>query len=1101
MRTGTALLALVLWAVPALAAEVTGTVVDPTGAPVAGSRVWVTGSVVRDEAIEQYERSATTDETGRFVCEVPDPGSEPRPAIVLAYAPGRALATACVETAGEPATITLLAPAPRGGRVTGPDGQPIAGVAVRLAALESPVHGDGWSLVGQTPLPKDGFPEARAVTDADGRYSLACLPPDANARVEFRSERFGCATISSSNGWDLAIEGIGALRVRLTGEGAGRLAGCPVGAMALRDAPSPEFRAEGVMGADGTFDAGPVAAGSYMVWVGGQPPEGPRVRTATVEVKPGDGTDALLPLVVLSTMRGRLVDAETGEGIAGGSVSVRTFEPQTGGAQTAATTAADGSFETRCFPGRRSLSAAGPKDGAPNTIAGWLPFRMGDSFEVGPTGVDLGAVRLHRGYRLRVRVVDQTGAPVAGARVASDGATVDGAITSSGATITSDADGLAVSDWLPPSTYRLSAREGLRATRAPTEVVLGPDTGPVTLVLEAGVLSLATVRVVDESGLGLAGISAELETHALGEETLEVEAGVQIPGTGLASGPDGTVTIAGLAPGKAYAVRVGARGVGHAMTEFWPAVGGQAHDLGTLVLPLRRGTIEGLVRDAAGQPLVGATVTAVDPGTTATTGSDGRFRLASVSDRPQVVVAQAEGHLLEGTVATPGTEVALVLPNAEEALCGEPVPFPRPAWDADEVTPQLVRLLVDALRQMATEGSRLGWDIAGLLGSLRMLDGSAATRVAEELGRELPPTHSASLPPPRAVMSLAEALGMLERQAEPGAQLAALVGASAQVIDVQPEAARRCLLAAAGIAGGMAGRSRAELVDYARLGEMLVRLGEPEGERLLRDAGAEADTLGSDYASVKARGQVGALLCALHVEAGLALIATVGNEQERGDCLCQAAGHAARSDPERALAVVEMLRGSAYQQRALLAVLPWLADRDPERAAQLAAGLGAGSQCAVVLARAACATDPGHRRWLLERAAAALDGPRAGTPSVSDSASLADLACLAHQLGYGQPRQLALRALLAWGSRTWRDDTLEHAAHLAEPLTLVAPDLAAPMVQELYSAPKGDQRAGAAEAVALPAERRERALLAGDPSQGGLARERPHPRLVPEGYW
>jgi hypothetical protein len=158
------LLTLVL-AVPTQSRELSGTVVDDRGKPVAGAAV-----VFKQSAADQPANPQTrTDAAGRFRLSAPI-ASWGRVPTLWVYQPG--LALAAVDTGADfPATINLRAPLPRTITIEGPDGKPIAGAKVGPEAV---VFVTGH--LRRTITPPIVLAESlAATTGADGKVTFDCI--------------------------------------------------------------------------------------------------------------------------------------------------------------------------------------------------------------------------------------------------------------------------------------------------------------------------------------------------------------------------------------------------------------------------------------------------------------------------------------------------------------------------------------------------------------------------------------------------------------------------------------------------------------------------------------------------------------------------------------------------------------------------------------------------------------------------------------------------------------------------------------------------------------------------------------------------------------
>ncbi len=173
---------------------VAGRVVDPAGAPVAGAQVKVgprgghiidLPSGVRGTAPQPV--AVITDADGRFTYPgALPPGDQPVSVTARGW-PNWSGSVAVKE--GETATmeIALETPATIVGRVVDASGAAVPGANV----VESVEHQGGWHF--------DAFPAPRAVTDADGGFTLRWVPPglrELNGRVGKRPD-LGRATVKA----------------------------------------------------------------------------------------------------------------------------------------------------------------------------------------------------------------------------------------------------------------------------------------------------------------------------------------------------------------------------------------------------------------------------------------------------------------------------------------------------------------------------------------------------------------------------------------------------------------------------------------------------------------------------------------------------------------------------------------------------------------------------------------------------------------------------------------------------------------------------------------------------------------------------------------
>lgn len=291
------------------------------------------------------------------------------------------------------------------------------------------------------------------------------------------------------------------------------------------------------------------------------------------------GLAAFLFLVPARTVSGQVLDAETGEPLAGAVVRVEGRE---------LSTATDGTFTAS---GVRFGSAVSVDARGYQPVSSVVGIAGQISFVVPP--------RVFEGY-----VVDAaTGMPVVGARL-SAGSVAAG----------SDEQGRFRLPRLDPGTEVV-----VSATGFGREAVSYQDQIPAELRLKPNVLEL---RVIDQySGQPVEG--AEASSGGISART----------------GPQGQVRLDYLP--EAAEVTVSASGYATGTARF--------QDANLVEVKLRPNVLTGLVKDSAGKPVAGATVS--DGSRTATTDGQGAFRLESVTETFKLSVSASgyERKLVEVT--------------------------------------------------------------------------------------------------------------------------------------------------------------------------------------------------------------------------------------------------------------------------------------------------------------------------------------------------------------------------------------------------------------------------------------------------------------------
>jgi 5-hydroxyisourate hydrolase-like protein (transthyretin family) len=173
---------------------VTGRVLDPVGKSLPNARVAVLADRKRQVGdIDGRHRNilmgtATADASGRFTLESPAiPARLLDRLSLIATAPGRGLGMVELkaDAARQDTSITLAAEAPVEGRLVDVQGQPAAGVAVRVAKLNFKHELRPYDAKGAPSL----WP-APATTDSGGRFRMLGLGANVTATFEVEDPRF-----------------------------------------------------------------------------------------------------------------------------------------------------------------------------------------------------------------------------------------------------------------------------------------------------------------------------------------------------------------------------------------------------------------------------------------------------------------------------------------------------------------------------------------------------------------------------------------------------------------------------------------------------------------------------------------------------------------------------------------------------------------------------------------------------------------------------------------------------------------------------------------------------------------------------------------------
>lgn len=484
--------------------EISGTVIDGTGAPIAGA--WVSaGPPPREGSADiprrELQAGASTGTDGRFRLGRLKPGE------VYSVQAARTgflppLANPLVPLAGRPpAVVLVLVPTrPASGRVLDAQGVPVSGAEIRLSPAGSP----------RRTTPPD------AVSDARGRFTVASIPALAldvevlrkgHARGLVRNFKVPPRIPPGDTVVDLGTIRLrqGAALAGIVVDGQGRpVAGASVYqveelrppselASRLRDDPP-----AATTGTDGRFSLADQPRGlptHLFVSARGFLP-------ATVRgVRPPTAPPLRLRLTPGRRFIGRVLDPE-GLPVAGARVTLDCQQAAPGRrdllvghlVSKSATTATDGRFELDELPeGQGKLAIAAPGFVTAEGLAVSLPQAPDEEK----------TVVLVRGATLEGQVATTAGEPVAGARVLAGPAAS-----------LSDADGLFRTDEVPlgPLVVEVAHPHYPRHRR---RLEIEPGVNRIEVVFEAG--TSARGRVVDEAGSPVPGATAVLEPLRRGE--------------------------------------------------------------------------------------------------------------------------------------------------------------------------------------------------------------------------------------------------------------------------------------------------------------------------------------------------------------------------------------------------------------------------------------------------------------------------------------------------------------------------------------------------------------------------------------------------------
>jgi protocatechuate 3,4-dioxygenase beta subunit len=446
-----------------------GRVVDEVGAPIEGAHVTAN---LEGATISLGTNVATCDDHGRFGFAVLAPGSYVISARDGVHAPSNAAPVAV-----EAAPIT-------GVEIVMPRGGVIAGVVSDATGHRAPFA--AVRVAGREASP-DLADVARATADAQGQFELRGLP-----RTKLRA--VASADDAVSKLVELDLSAMPAIReLQLVVEAPAVITGIVVDE---RGQPAPEVRVTAIpdmlsgggMAALSTWEGAPVTtdgAGGFTLRL----PPGPyrlwAMRAGGAIFTGGDlGTtahtgDRGVRLVLASP--GALI----GRIVIDGGAAPPTHATVTVGLLSSATASADGTFRIADLKAERTSARIRGAEFAELVVPDIV-------IEPGKT-TDLGTITVHRGRRVVGRVVDTTGAPIAGARVrlgrsldASSDDTSDLVDFGDVASARSDRDGSFVVVGVGARESHVVADHSTRGRSNAATVPAGTDDPPaVTLVLRA----------------------------------------------------------------------------------------------------------------------------------------------------------------------------------------------------------------------------------------------------------------------------------------------------------------------------------------------------------------------------------------------------------------------------------------------------------------------------------------------------------------------------------------------------------------------------------------------------------------------------------------
>lgn len=536
---------LFLWCAPAPCELISGRVVDADGQAVEGARVWADADTP-GVPIETAVAIALTDADGRFALDAPEhelPLTRTR-FQVTAYRDGLALGGCTAHGFGDHVTITLRRQAPFVGRVINERREPMAGVSVALAWY-APLPG----------LPAPRFPVGEGMrgpftarTDERGVFTLPMVPPDAYPALLLSAEGYGSRLAAAPpNPGFLRLTPAGRVIVEVTG------APDPTALVGLEmemlgwGVDRVAARSSGGEEAVGwVFDD--VAPGHYSLNLPAQPGGSHRLPDRlSVDVRSGQTSRIEIEPVETVPVVGRVIDRNTGTGIAGATVLLRRAYEQH---EASSVTDADGGFATRCVPGSYLILLETESRYAETA------FNLCAEISTEAEQVRLPDIECEKLHIQRFFVMAPDGTPAEGAEVRVE-VPPDVPIPAVNVfprwqLLWSDGNGTCSLAGIPSGHSYIACATRGESGSSIVEFVAGETPDPVRLELRESTLCTLTVRVTDQDGNPLQGVQVTSGPNVLNPSSLSPVSNILPSANIIATGADGVATFPGMLPDRAY---------------------------------------------------------------------------------------------------------------------------------------------------------------------------------------------------------------------------------------------------------------------------------------------------------------------------------------------------------------------------------------------------------------------------------------------------------------------------------------------------------------------------------------------------------------------
>jgi RNA polymerase sigma factor (sigma-70 family) len=1085
LTASTAITAVVLaWPAPAAAPaiedpprvgkdDLAGRVIDKAGTAVADVQVWaIGGRVVEPVTVAR----ATTDRQGRYVL----PGAWAHKAAkalgdqrlgVFARAPDGRVGwltnygrEELVRQGGE---IELQPVSEVRGRVTDQDVRPITGATIATEGFWKPTESGFRELMELVPETAAAY---AAHTAADGSFALKAIPQGSLVEVKITPQGREPARVS----WNTAQPAVITLDHRL-GRIKGRLkptdAGGFTGEMLVRvsldgprgkSAPGPvtlRYNAGMNVSKDGSFRFDGLPPGHYELSASSEK-DAPFIAKAVgdIEVAPNGEATVEVPLDRLVTVTGRVIDAQTGKGVADIPVACYHVDNNSLGEMRSAQTDAEGRYSVLAQPGTVRIHA-----GPPNSYLGPMPEEYPNlEAKVDRAVPDL---KLTHAIGLDGIVVDETGHPVPSAEVYFL-FTPERRWSRRGEPMRTGSDGNFHLDQLDPNDkVGLWARAGDATTNG--TAVTQPSQGKVTLTVDPKYTVRLRGLVTDSGGQRIAGAKVSLwwtRRDPPGKDGRPM-GGISTVQDAYTTTEKGLFVFRNLWPGDRYNVVVEARG--HNKGESSPMTGkfGETHDLGKIVLINTDATLAGRVVGSDGLPIVGAEVfnRGDAPGPVAkSTDSQGRFWLDGMLPGPRFVFVRKEGYRFTGVKNQGDSDgMTITLKKATE---------PPPAWkpvttaSRDEERAFAKQVLIRIWQKYSSKADSNG--AFSCIPAMAEIDPDLAAQWSAEKGHRYDDdvrfAHARTL----AETDAEEALALLNQKPDSASQRA-LHELADRFAESDLKKALRFAEEAAVQSRGLNQPDRT--LAMARAGAVLVKLGrEDVGRKLIDEAARDAAQLPVVNRGSYHRALVSGILAPYDVERALALVEPIKSENQEGPRnRARIAAAIATTNTKRSVELVETVGGNAFYHEMARTAIAYQIGRDhPDDAIKITRDMKRDpatiwqAEAFGWLAVALAPRDQARANGLIDQALAMMiferDWASRSAWSGGEMAGAAHVALCARRIGYPDMESVVMRVIAARptdsrNASTERTSVARAIAVSTVFLALLDPEAARTVLEQLES--------------------------------------------------